>query len=412
MITEFSLPNGINGFVFEDKKMIGLISGGLDLSDLIPVIKVSSHATVSPDPSLPQDFNKPVKYTVTAYDGSKQEYTVQTFTPNKVSFGIRKESVKQLFSIRLSDIGINQGNHWSTGIAVSSKYVFINTRNSDLTYIDRFTGKKVGVVNLPFKSSLGNFFITNDDNDNLLISNYNNKSEGKLSLYRIKGTGEPEKYIEYTGAPVSGRKISISGSLDGDAIILASVEKSSKVLYWEVTGGVLKSQIPEVYMADETKIKWNFVGDAAAVGTDPGKGFFLAGYGPVNAVGFFNTDGTLNTSLNLAGAGISEYVNQALDLAVFNGATYLALGSQYYATNTTGLIFDVTVSSNIGGDPKSPNLLVYKTPLLATDNNANSTADIHLKVSLDGLKMVLYVFGTNGGIDAYEFDCIDVNDLI
>ena len=104
----------------------------------------------------------------------------------------------------------------------------------------------------------------------------------------------------------------------------------------------------------------------------------------------------------------SSHVNHALDLVVFNGAAYLALGSQFYAANAIGFIFDVTVPSSIGGD----NALVYKSPSLPTDNNANSTADIHLKVSADVLKMVLYLFGTNGGVDAYEFDCIDVSKLM
>ena len=63
---------------------------------------------LSPDPSLPQDFSKPVEYTVMAHDGSTQKYTVQILIPDKIPYGLRKESAKQLFSIRLSDIGINQ----------------------------------------------------------------------------------------------------------------------------------------------------------------------------------------------------------------------------------------------------------------------------------------------------------------
>ena len=38
MITEFSLSKGIQGIIFEDKKMIGLISGGLDISNMVPTI--------------------------------------------------------------------------------------------------------------------------------------------------------------------------------------------------------------------------------------------------------------------------------------------------------------------------------------------------------------------------------------
>src|SRR5690606_33561207 len=37
---------------------------------------VSGGATISPDPSVPQNFNEPVTYTVTAQDGTEQHYTV------------------------------------------------------------------------------------------------------------------------------------------------------------------------------------------------------------------------------------------------------------------------------------------------------------------------------------------------
>src|SRR3989344_1803026 len=47
-----------------------------DLKTLTPVITVSENATISPTSGTTQDFSKPVTYTVTAEDGSKQNYIV------------------------------------------------------------------------------------------------------------------------------------------------------------------------------------------------------------------------------------------------------------------------------------------------------------------------------------------------
>lgn len=47
-----------------------------DLSYLAPKISISSYAQISPKSGESQDFTKPVVYTITAQDGSTQEYTV------------------------------------------------------------------------------------------------------------------------------------------------------------------------------------------------------------------------------------------------------------------------------------------------------------------------------------------------
>ena len=75
-------------------------------------------------------------------------------------------------------------------------------------------------------------------------------------------------------------------------------------------------------------------------------------------------------------------------------------------------MYDVTVPGNLAGDPKDPNLFIYQTNPIWNNSNANNVADINLRVSTDGMKMTLYLLGTNGGVAAYEFDCIDVEHLV
>lgn len=49
---------------------------GTPIINLVPSISISPKATISPLPDIPQDFSKPLIYTITAEDGSSQTYTV------------------------------------------------------------------------------------------------------------------------------------------------------------------------------------------------------------------------------------------------------------------------------------------------------------------------------------------------
>ncbi len=74
-ITEF-LADGISGEIDDSAKSISLkMRHGTDISVLTPYIKVSSKASISPASNTMQDFTNPVKYTVTAEDGSTVDYT-------------------------------------------------------------------------------------------------------------------------------------------------------------------------------------------------------------------------------------------------------------------------------------------------------------------------------------------------
>ena len=59
------------------------VSSDTDVTSLTPTISVSGNATVSPLSGVAPDFTNPVIYSVTAQDGSTQNYTV-TVTPVSV----------------------------------------------------------------------------------------------------------------------------------------------------------------------------------------------------------------------------------------------------------------------------------------------------------------------------------------
>ena len=78
-IISFSIENQIGDTnIDEANKTITIeMPLGSDLMALAPSIEVSEFATVSPEPETPLDFSMPRIYTVTAQDGSTQEWEVQ-----------------------------------------------------------------------------------------------------------------------------------------------------------------------------------------------------------------------------------------------------------------------------------------------------------------------------------------------
>ena len=58
------------------KTVIVTVPASTDRSSLTPTITISDNATISPASNIPENFNSPVLYTVTAEDGSKAIYTV------------------------------------------------------------------------------------------------------------------------------------------------------------------------------------------------------------------------------------------------------------------------------------------------------------------------------------------------
>jgi hypothetical protein len=57
-----------------------LVPDDIDLTSLTPTIMISNGATISPNSGTAEDFTNPITYTVTAQDGSTQNYTVTVTT--------------------------------------------------------------------------------------------------------------------------------------------------------------------------------------------------------------------------------------------------------------------------------------------------------------------------------------------
>ncbi len=413
-ITDFSLNTvGISGIIDEENKTISLIS--IEPIGEVPAeVSISHGATISPDPrTTPLNYDQEVTLTVTAQNGvNKVVYTVRKDVPNKVDRGMRNGSAKILWSKKLqSDLGITT-LHNTTSLAVTKDYVVVNTRNEPGMLLDRKTGAKVGTMpNMgSIQGGLTNFFATADDGDNILISNLA-PNAGTYKVWRFKGVNaSPELYIDWTSSPSLGRKLSIKGSLDGDAIITAALMGDAmSFARWQVKDGVLLSQTPQIVAINGLGgAWWNNADVVASNPSDPTADYFVSYYAMPRK--FAWVDGKTN-SVKAFGPEISgNWIQNAADYTHFNGNSYavnMSINSFTWGSDDKVYLHDASATTTFT-EP------IWETPIGTyggKDNggtNANGTGDAILKVSSDGYYMYLYFMFTNGCVVCVQYDCIDM----
>lgn len=411
-ITSFELIGpGLVGVVNEENKTISIIAID-EIGPTLAKVSLSHGATMSPDPrEVELDYNEEVKITVTAQNGtSTSVYTVKKDVPAKVEIGMREGSGKVLWAKKLqSDLGIVPLN-LTGGLAVTKDHVVINTRGEESIYLNRKTGEKEGTLNMSsIVGSLTNFYNTADDDGNIFVNNLA-PNAGSFKIWRIKDvTSTPELYIEYNGGEALGRKISIKGSVDKDAIITAPIYGEGKhFLRWEVKNGALVSTTPEKLTISgiEGAAWWNNADIVYSNPSDVNSDYFAAYYTPPRKLAW--VDGVTH-AVKAWGPEISgNWIVNAVDHAMFNNNAYVvqnSINSFTWGSDDTILLFDASSTNSIS----TP---IWKAPIGTyggKDNagqNANGTGDVVLKVSDDGYYMHLYFMFTNGQVVCVQFDAI------
>jgi hypothetical protein len=417
MITSFALPSvNITGFLLESQKIVGLVSGGANLVNQVPVLTITPHATISPAITVAQDFSKPVTYTVTAENGTSVQYVVKSITPQRVASGIRAGSQKLLWTKSLVELGINGIDNFTTSIAVTENYLMVNTRTAANKYLDRYTGALLGTVTpTPVLSTqFPNFFATSDETGHILVTNLVNGLPNTLYVYKYNDATDlaPVKFIEWPStAYLAGRKMSVKGDLNKNALIFMGAPNSNNtILRWQVVNGALVSQIPTLITYGGSKI-WTLMGDVIATGTNLTDNLFVAGQSSDLAYMNVATGQPIST-VDLTASGIA--ITHSIDYTEFNSARYLAAINVGSTITCNAFLYNVTDPLLLSTPPSAANynsVCVFKSPVLVNVANGNLTGDVALKVSKDGYKMIMYVLITNGSIAAYEFDCIDLTSI-
>lgn len=411
------------GVIDKVNKKISIISGD-DLSACTATIQVSPHATVSPDPKQPHNFNDPFKFTVTAHNGtSTQEYTVVKERPATIAKGFNPESLEMLFNMDpVSNWGMpayNVGIGPSLGV-VGGSLVVCQGDGTTPIYVNKVTGAKEGSINI---GSATPGYITNDEGGNLLITN---KAAGKetINIYRTSSVTEAPELLHSFANPLSlpVARIKCIGNIDEEALItltcagVAGVTTSSNIVTVRIVGGAA-TEVKSISFS-AAGISWgsgvvncNTVVPASLSATN---GWFESHYEPSQLRWFFE-DGTVSAAIGSDTTGWGLNPN-CLDTKKFNNVNYLALfvvshfphwgmGPQLY-------VYDVNDPSALasGSDVTGPsNLVIKSNPDWYQQGDAGTASgDVVIAPTADGYSLYVYYYDHNSGVvGGYAADCID-----
>jgi hypothetical protein len=101
-IDEFALPArvALSEATINQENISVYVRNNVDLSAIVPAIKLSEGATIRPDAGTPQDFSRPVVYTVTAADGiHRRAYTVQAISVPVYFYGFEHWEALNKYSL-------------------------------------------------------------------------------------------------------------------------------------------------------------------------------------------------------------------------------------------------------------------------------------------------------------------------
>lgn len=419
-VTAFKLvDDNLTGVINENAKLISIVFAGAPAPQLAEV-ELSFGARISSEvnPAFHAcDYSKDVVFTVTAQDGvTSADYTVRAEMPATLEKGMRANSGKILWNVKLKEQYSLASPLLMNSMAVTKNYIVLNTRGEDLLVVDRKTGAKVKTITAPVKGNLDNFTICADNGDNILLSNLGTS----VTVYRINAeSGESEVYFTFAPSVNLGRKISIAGSLDGDAIITMTIAQADYAFYrWTVSGGVLNPTPEKVSINYGNFLGgWVYNADVAySSATDTNADYFLNSYAKLEADGAGNDRGLLwingsdNTMKCKAPLTSPNWIRNAVDHVVFNNVGYLVantVNAFTWGSDDTVTLYDLG-DGNLDNVAWTCDKGVYGSWATISEANGNGTGDVALRVSDDGYYMYLYFFFTGGQMVAVQFDCLDM----
>lgn len=332
-------------------------------------------------------------------------YTIYGVFPSKLASGMRQGSDQIVWSKKLqTDLNIDV-LQVTGGIAATKDYLVINTRDRASIYVDSKTGNLVDTINMNgIKGGLINFYNTNDDSDNILISNLA-ANAGTFKVWRVNGVNStPELYINWSesGSTAIGRKLSINGSLDGNAIITAPIlAAGNRFALWQVINGVLQSHTPELISITGTDINWGSNVDIVSSSSSDVTADLFVAYGN-NPSMISWVDG--NTKTIKSTSPTSTLVSNAVDYSEFNGVPYVIHNNLNAAgKDDTAHLYDLSTETGLNSPIWSLTKGTY-----GGINNGNSTGDVTFRISKNGFFLYAYIMYTNGSVVCVQFDCVDL----
>ena len=439
-IITFALTQPVmSGMVDKVSKKVSLITPK-DLSVATASVTLSAHATISPDPALPHNYNEGMKFTVTADDGvTKAEYLVVKDIPEKIDYGVNATSVEALFNMSpetgMGLPGYAAVANVSMGVIDSDLIVNVGD-GSTPRYYNKVVGTKGGEIKIGSANPSG--AIASDEQDHLLICNLAEPGQ-TFTIWKTSSVKEaPVELLSFVNDQdiQLGLEMKVIGNVEDEASIsvtypgLAGVTQSGRFRSIHIVGGqVVSNELKDVSGAG---FLWGSGASGstcvpAASATNDG-GWYSCVYSD-NQLTWFKPDLSIGKQLNGYGDGTDDvsgggtYVDSNtspnnLDTKGFNHARYLALfvsnhfpkwwpGPQLY-------VYDITSGSLQGDNIWNSPGLVFSMPYMydkqyntgAQDGNG-ACGDVILAPSADGYMLYIYYYDHYSQmIGGYSLDCI------
>lgn len=422
-ITKYDIPSmNLTGVINEGAKTISFIYDS-DIAPVLADVKMSFGAKFDgTDPTkTPVGYSTttPTDVTVVAQDGvHKATYSVSISAPDILSKGMRYGSEKFLWSVNTFELGVGDALLMG-GMAALKDHIVLNTRDQDLVVLNAETGAKEGTIALPFKSNLTNFYCTADNADHILVCNLTPNDGNVFKIWRIDGiAGTPVSYLEFDAGGASlGRKISVYGDIDGDAIITAPVYQGTNSFYrWTVTGGTLNTTPDIVTIAQADMSLWNYNCDVVYTSaTDVTADYMMSAYSALTNVDSGNRyhfwmDGKNNTVRYHSPGYSVNWVPNAVDYVVFNGVGFMlsiTINGFDWGADDVVYLYDLS-QDNLDEPAWESDKGVYGSWANQSKKNANQTGDVALRVSDNGVFMYVYYLFTGGKVGKVQFDCLNM----
>jgi len=429
----------LSGMVDKTARKVSLITAK-DLSVAEATVTLSAHATISPDPAEPHNYNEGFTFTVTADDGvTKAEYLVVKDIPEKIDYGVNATSAETLFNLDPSSgmglPGYQAVANVSMGVLDSDLIVNMGD-GSTPRYYNKIVGTYGGEIKIG--SAVPTGAIASDEKDHLLICNLAEAGE-QFTIWKTSSVKQtPVELLSFKNEEdiQLGLEMKVIGDIEDEAAIsvtypgLAGVTRSGRFRSIHIVGGEVVSN--EVKDVSATGFLWGAGSSGStcvpAASAQNDAGWYSCAYSD-NLLTWFKPDLTVGKQLNGYGDGTDDvqgggtYVDSNtspnnLDTKGFNKARYLALfvsnhfpkwwpGPQLY-------VYDITSGSLQGDNIWNSPGLVFSKPFMYNlqyntgghDGNG-ACGDVILAPSADGYMLYIYYYDHYSQmLGGYSLDCI------
>ena len=430
----------LNGVIDKATKNVSLITPN-DLSAAQASVTISAHATISPDPGQPHNYNDGFTFTITADDGvTKADYLVVKNIPEKIDYGINATSAEKIFNLDpASGLGLPAfSTKANVSLAVLDSDLIVNMGDGSAP---RVYNKVVATANgtITLGSAVPTGAIASDEQDHLLICNLAEPGE-VFNIWKTSSVKQaPELLLSFTNDQdlQLGLEMKVIGNIEEEAMIsvtypgLEGVTTSGRFHSIHIVGGeVVSSEVIDLYPANGFCWGSGPAGSTCVpAGSPAGDGGWYSCAYSENTLKWFKPDLSIGSALPGEGDGSIEdapgggyFVNgnvdpNSLDTKQFNNARYLLLfvsnhfpkwwpGPQLY-------MFDITNGSLSGKVYDSPQTafsvpymydLQYQT---GSNDGYGACADAIIAPSADGYMLYIYYYDHfSGMIGGYSLDCI------